>query len=409
MTQFKSIVWYLVASVALSAVIYGSALWGGRMLAPLDIGPDLFAQYKYMDPAADGIPDNHHIVDQFTYDLPLQYAIYRAYHAGEIPWWDPYTYGGRPLLADAHVNGTDPVRLLCYAALPFEVAYNWNYILRGILTGLGMFLLLRAFGVNPVVSGILAITYQYAGWFTLYWGHPWIQGSFLYYPFLWVVWMRSMQRHLWVNVGLGGLLCGLVFYAGNPQSHIYLVLFALSFLGASLVKAPGKFHRAFGITALSGLVGALLAAPVLLNQVEFFLHNARAMESLGGCAWYYRILAVPFSFGSYYPWMFGTFKTLDVGHVTKMNGMGFQWFCGIGCTCLAMWGAWVLRREKGNVGVAVCHSCILIVIYLCVASTPLAVYLYSRCSPLAGMGLIVLAALAAQAIMSGGCNRRDGW
>jgi len=401
MTQMKSVVWYLLASVALSAAIYGSALWGGRMLAPLDIGPDLFKQFKFMDPAADGIPQNHHIIDQFTYDLPLQYAIYGAYHAGEIPWWDPYTYGGRPLLADAHVNGTDPVRLLCYAALPFEAAYNWNYILRGILTGLGMFVLLRALKVNPVIAGILALTYQYAGWFTLYWGHPWIEGSFLYFPYLWVVWLRAMQRNLWVHAGLGGLLCGLVFYAGNLQSHIYLVLFALGFLGAALMKAPRQFHRAFGIAALSGVIGGLLAAPVLFNQVEFFFSSARSMETLGTCAWYYRVLAVPFSLGSYYPWMFGTFKTLDVGHVTKMNGMGFQWFCGIGGTFLALWGGWALRRAKGELGMAVCQSCLLILMYLCVVSTPLVVFLYSRCSALAGMGLIILAALAAQAILEG--------
>ena len=395
----KSAAWYLLASFALSAIIYGSALWGGRLLAPLDIGPDLFAQYKYMNPLASGIPDNHHIIDQFTYDLPLQYAIYRAYHAGEIPWWDPYTYGGRPLLADAHVNGTDPVRLACYAALPFELAYNWNYILRGILTGLGMFLLLRSLGINPVISGILATTYQYAGWFTLYWGHPWIQGSFLYFPYLWLVWLRSVERDMWLYAGLGGILCGLVFYAGNLQSHTYLPLFAVSFLAAILVKTPKQFGRALAVTALSGLVGALLASPVLFNQVEFFLHSSRAVAAEGSCAWYLRLLAIPLSLGSYYPWMFGTFKTLDIGYATKMNGMGFHWFCGIGCSCFAGWGLWVWCRAKGALGMVICQSSVLIGIYLCVVATPLSTILYCRCAPLAGMGLIVLAALTAQAIV----------
>ena len=395
----KSAAWYLLASIVLSAVIYGSALWGGRLLAPLDIGPDLFAQYKYMDPSASGIPDNHHIIDQFTYDLPLQYAIYRAYHAGEIPWWDPYTYGGRPLLADAHVNGTDLVRLVCYATLPFELAYNWNYILRGILTGFGMFLLLRSFGVNSVISGILAITYQYAGWFTLYWGHPWIQGSFLYFPYLWLVWLRSVQREMWLYAGLGGILCGLVFYAGNLQSHTYLPLFAVSFLAAILVKTPKLFGRALTVTALSGLVGALLASPVLFNQVEFFLHSTRSVGAEGSCAWYFRLLAIPLSLGSYYPWMFGTFKTLDIGYATKMNGMGFHWFCGVGCSCLAVWGLWVWRRTQGVLGMVICQASVLIGIYLCVVATPLSTIFYCRCAPLAGMGLIVLAALTAQAIV----------
>ena len=401
MSEFKSIGLFVLASMVISAVIYGSAMWGGRILAPLDIGPDLYKNYKYMDPKANGVPENHHIVDQFTYDLPLQFAIYRAYRAGEIPWWDPYTYGGRPLLADAHVNGTDPVRLCCYACLPFELAYNWNYIMRGILTGLGMFLLLRTLGVNPVFSCIFAITYQFAGWFTLRWGHPWIQGSFLYFPYLWIVWARAVRRFTWIDVGLGGLLCGLVFYAGNLQSHAYVILFAISHLGAVLLKEPGRLPRAMGVITASGIMGALLAAPVLFNQVEFFLLSSRALGTSTDYSWGRCLLSIPFSLGSYYPWMFGTFKTLDVGCFFKMQSMGFQLFCGIGCTCLALWGAWVMRRESGTAGLAVCQASLTVVIYLIVVATPLDALLYSRCSPLAGMGLIVLAALSAQAITAG--------
>ena len=55
-----------------------------------------------------------------------------------MPWWDPYNYGGRPLLADAHINGTDPVRCLAYWLLPFELAYNWTLIGHSLLAGISM-------------------------------------------------------------------------------------------------------------------------------------------------------------------------------------------------------------------------------------------------------------------------------
>ena len=399
MRLYHQAIYFLLASFAISAVIYGSALWGARMLAPLDIGPNLFTNYHYMDPAANGVPDNHYIIDQFNYDLPLQNAIYRSYHEGEIPWWDPYTYGGRPLLADAHINGTDPIRLACYALLPFELAYNWNYVLRGILTGLGMFLLVRELGVSAMIAGILAVTYQYAGWFTMFWGHPWIQGSFIYFPYIWMFWLRALHSKPWLHIGLSGLLCGLVFCSGNLQSHLNLPLFALAFLAAAFVKAPGQFLLAFRITALSGIIGALLAAPLLANQVEYFLLSARSLESGGSGSWYLRLLAIPFSAGSFYPWMFGTFKTLDVERVANMNGVAFLGFCGIAVTSLATWGCWALRRTKGLLGIAVCQSVILLIIYIVVVSTPLANLLYGRCAPLGGMGLMVAAALTAQAII----------
>ena len=290
--------------------------------------------------------------------------------AGEIPWWDPYTYGGRPLLADAHVNGTDPVRLFCYAVLPFELAYNWNYLLRGILTGLGMFLLLRSLRVGPTFPGCWRSPISMPDGSHCIGGIRGFRGrSSIFRICGWSGWDRrgcACGR----RCGLGGLLCGLVFYAGNLQSHTYLPIFALSFLAATLVKVPGRLPRAFVITALSGLLGALLAAPVLANQIEFFLQSARVIESGGACSWHHRLLAIPLTLGSYYPWMFGTFKTLDIGHLTQMNGMGFQWFCGAGGWALAAWGAWALRREKGDSGMAVCQACALLAIYLGLSPPP---------------------------------------
>lgn len=131
-----------------------------------------FTEYQFLEPDADGIPDNHYIIDQLIYDLPLQKVIYESYRRGEIPWWTPYAYGGRPLLADAHCNGTDPIRLICYALLPFELAYNWNFVLRGIITGFGMLCLLRQLRFPPWISLIVAATAQFAGCFAIYIGHP---------------------------------------------------------------------------------------------------------------------------------------------------------------------------------------------------------------------------------------------
>ncbi|MBC8127741.1 MAG: hypothetical protein H8M99_11435 [Gloeobacteraceae cyanobacterium ES-bin-144] len=399
MSQIQKVVCFLTASLLLSALIYRDAMWGESLLAPLDLGPDLFNEYKFMDPSADGIPENHHIIDQFTYDLPLQYAIYRSYHAGQIPWWDPYTYAGRPLLADAHINGTDPIRLLCYAALPFAEAYNWNYILRGIVTGLGMFLLLSSLQVRPFVAGVLALSYQYAGWFTVFFGHPWIQGSFLYFPYLWIVWQRCLTKSFGANVALGGILCGMIFYAGNLQSHTYLPLFTLSFIAAALLKNRQKFPTALGACALSGIIGALLAFPVLSNQVEFYLVSLRSNTIDQN--WLSRLMAAPVALCGFYPWTFGSFRTLDATRLIGGGGVAFNLFFGAVASFLAFHSATKIRKEKGEAGMAICQSLLLIAIYLLVIATPAAVVLYSRCAGLAGLGLTILAGLAAEAILDG--------
>ena len=130
---------FLAASGILTLGAFPGGISGKTILAPIDIFPNFFSHFGYIDPQADGIPENHHIIDQATYDLPLQYLIYQNIRQGILPWWDPYTFGGRPLLADAHINGTDPIRLLLYRLAPFLLAYNWNLMLKSVLTGLGCF------------------------------------------------------------------------------------------------------------------------------------------------------------------------------------------------------------------------------------------------------------------------------
>lgn len=383
---------FLSASLMLSGLIYRDAMWGGSLLAPLDLGPTLFNHFSHVDPEAGRIPQNHHISDQFTYDLPLQAAIHRAYSEGEIPWWDPWTYGGRPLLADAHINGTDPIRLLCYFTLPFELAYNWNLILRGMLTGLGMFLLLRHLGVGLTPTILLALTYQFAGWFTLFFGHPWIQGSFVYYPFLWMVWMAgSKKRFGWLDA-TSALLCAFIFFAGNLQSHVYLPIFALAFLAGVFWKDRIRFGRAFAVVAFAGIVGALLAAPVLANQLEFFLVGKRTTAPDEFAI--RQLVAVPFAFLAVHPWPVGTFRSLDVGKLFGIGGTAFLLFCGGAAFLIALAGIPRLWKKRVNEGAVVATSLCCLFIFLLVIASPLSKVLYPRIAGMAGMAVIVLAGLS---------------
>jgi hypothetical protein len=110
-----------------------------------------------LDPQATGVPANQHIIDGVEYDLPNQRTIYESYQRGDIPWWDPYTVGGRPFLADAIISAVDPVRVLLYRLLPFEVAYNWTLVTHFLIGGLMMLLLLRHHGFGQWVCVWLAI------------------------------------------------------------------------------------------------------------------------------------------------------------------------------------------------------------------------------------------------------------
>jgi hypothetical protein len=377
---------FLLCSVLVCLAVFRGAFWGSRILAPIDIAPAIFSKYRYIDPKAGNVPANHYIIDQLTFDLPLQQTIYEAYRRGEIPWWDPYTCAGCPLLADAHVNGTDPVRILCYLTLPFVSAYNWNLILKSMLTGLGMFVLLRHLRFSLLVSLSLALTYQFAGCFAIFFGHPWIQASLCYYPFLWAAWSAWTQRPSWRCAGFSAVLCGLIFYSGNVQSHAYLPLFALCFLTGYGLNHRKTLPSLVRLLSFSILVGAALAVPVLLPEIELYFNNVNPLHS----SW--SLLAGLFSLSAIFPWALGTFRTLDLGKLTGNDALGFVVFIGSAAFLLAMLGcrkgARILPEQKPARRTAIA----LAIVYFAVCSTPLLKFLYTRLAPIAVIALVVLAA-----------------
>lgn len=398
MRHYPALLLFGLASGLLCLLAFPGALTGKSIMAPVDIFPNLFEHFHFMDPHASGIPANHHTIDQATYDLPLQYRIYQSLRQGIFPWWDPYTFGGRPLLADAHINGTDPIRLLSFLLLPFPLAYNLNLILKSILTGVGMFLLLRHLGHPWLICGLLALSFQFAGCFAIFFGHPWIQASFLFYPFLWISWDRIAVLSTWSRNLAASLLCTLIFYCGNLQSHAYLFFFALAYSASFFCISHGKVRTALGYTFLTIGVGALLAAPVLLNQIEFFLLSTRGVISK---AWSFsEVLRGPFSLTGAFPWLLGTFRTLDLSKAVESSSLGFVLFIGTSSFLLALFASTRLFSRERFPKQEEWLSGFLLWGYLLILASPLSNIFYTRLSPLACLGAVILTASAISAMPS---------
>jgi hypothetical protein len=393
----RSLLWFSLAQLVACGFVFGAGLWGGSLLAPLDIAPALFSKYKFVNPESSAIPANHYDIDQLLADLPLQYTMYRAYHQGEVPWWDPFTLGGMPLLADAHCNGTDFVRLLMYACLPFELAYNWTRILHFVLSGLGMFLLLRRWNIRLAISLLLSLAYEFAGCFAVSFQHPWIESTFMYYPYLWLVWDQcvrfgvSRRALIFATLLMTGIL-----YSGSIQTHTYLGLFFLGF-GLGCAGRDGQaWGRLLSAAIIPGLIAFCLASPVLGEQVELFFQSSRPValhknkfEWLCGIA----------SLSGIYPWGLGTFRTLDLSKFLGQSGVGFQVF--VGSTAFLLAGLGIRCKPASPLQIGPRRTaCLLIGLYLLILSSPLLNIFYVRCAPLAVMGLVVLGGIAIESLLN---------
>jgi hypothetical protein len=394
---FREIGIFLATSLGLLALVFGDALVGRSLLAPVDIAPALWAHYRFVDPESNGVPQNHFVADQLAYDLPLQHLMHEAWRRGEIPWWNPYSYGGRPLLADAHCNGFDPIRIFVYVAVhDFVTAYNWVRASHWLWGSLGLFLLLRRAGNAAWLAGALALAGQLAGWKVQLFGHPWVEGALCWYPWLWLCWTSARvgpSLRAWV----GGSLCvAAILLAGNLQSHACLPAFTVIVAWARAGRSGAAWRETLKNIAPSLLFGAAIAAPLLVAEIELFLRNVRPLGSPGRS---FPLWNFPLALSAIHPWLLGTPRTGSYS-VLGIGAFGFALWAGSAILPFAAIG---LRRsgqpdEFRRVAIG------LVLFYLLTVATPLHGFLYGRYAGLAVIGLLILAGRGVRSLVSS-----DNW
>jgi hypothetical protein len=206
-----------------------------------------------------------------------------------------------------------------------------------------------------------------------------------------MVWMAGSRARFGLHDAVSALLCGLIYYAGNLQSHTYLPIFAFAFLFGIFWKDRTRIWRAIGVVTFGGIVGALLATPVLANQLEFFLVGERAATPDANP--FARLLALPFSLLAVHPWAAGTFRSLDVGKLFGIGGTAFLLFCGGAALIVALVAVPKLLKKPGEHGAAAATSLICLLVFFVIIASPLAKILYPRIAGMAGMAVVVLAGL----------------
>jgi hypothetical protein len=368
--------------------VFQGAISGQSLLAPLDLGANFYSKYRWMQPAATGIPQNHYNIDIFDQELPRQYTVYQALHRGEFPWWDPYTDAGRPLVAEAHISATDPLRMALYYLLPFEKAFNWTQILHSFLFGLGALVLLTILGFPSWICVSCALVYQFAGDHLIQ-GSASVPAAFVYYPFLWALWHSYCRRRSFLKIGAAAFLSSFVIMAGNQQSHVYLLIFAGCISVGYAWRDLSKWKKIALPVCASVFLGSLIALPVLIPQVELFLLCKRSLRVMDPAAWLTGIA----NLSALFPWALGTFRTIDASKAIHQGALGFSLFIGCAALVLSIVGAVLSWRNKISEP-AERSAFLLVAAYFIICSSPLINLLYTRASDLAVLPLILFCARA---------------
>jgi hypothetical protein len=225
-------------------------------------------------------------------DFYNQFYTFAAYEhdrlwAGQLPLWNPYTYGGHPFLADVQAAVFYPPSLLVMLLSgPGPFAPQWliveaiaHFALGAGLTYAFVRRLTARFGRYPsIVAALLsALTFIFGGYLT---GYPPQQLAILetqvWLPLILLLLDVGLAERRWGAVAGAGLVWGVALLAGHPQSAMYVFYGALAYgvFRAWQVRLP--WRQAAAANAAWAVAGVGVAAVQLLPSLEFMRLSVRA-------------------------------------------------------------------------------------------------------------------------------------
>jgi len=222
--------------------------------------------------------------DQADLNYPWRTFVTRALGEGVLPFWNPYSFGGQPFLA----NGSSAVLYPPHLASALLVSPDWAHdlfsLLHVALAGLSTYLLMREFGTGLPGRLLAAVAWMFAS-FNMAWLHVEVVApTALWLPLDVLLVSRAMRGESWpAAIGtVVALACTLVsghlLFAGLVYG--LSIAYAAALLLARLRHRFGEDdppHRAevgrhLLRTALV-VVGPLCLAAIVLVPTALYLHG----------------------------------------------------------------------------------------------------------------------------------------
>ena len=196
--------------------------------------------------------------------LPNTYLYADSLEKGQLPLWDPYTYCGRPDLADIQAG-------VLYPPMPVAAALGlvfgrdtllywleWTVVLHVAMAGLFAFLLLRALGVKRTSAYFGATTFQLCGFFAAHASHLGITDVAAWLPFALLCVYRWHKQRSWRAALLLAAALAMTVLAANPPTAAMVVSSCFLF-GLLLAILDGGRLTILLMTAAASLFAALLS------------------------------------------------------------------------------------------------------------------------------------------------------
>jgi len=223
--------------------------------------------------------------DDLTQNFPLRVLAGRQLAAGVLPLYNPYIWGGAPLLAGWNAGAAYPLTAL-FAVAPATAAWTAGLIVTWAAAGAGLFCFLRALRLAALPSFLGALSFGFAGAMSAQVAHFGLVAGMSWVPVQLLAVLRlsedrgTASRLRWTAVL--GTSFGLTILAGEPRSigdaAVVVVLYAA--WRACRAAGPGRRRGAAAAWVAAGLaLGVCLGAVQWLPGLAVLHTSQRAASS----------------------------------------------------------------------------------------------------------------------------------
>jgi hypothetical protein len=209
--------------------------------------------------------------DAMTQFHPLLTVARDQLRDGELPLWNPYSYAGMVLHADAQTALLYPITWLALV-LPFEDAWGLMAVLKLLIAGLGAHAFARALGIGRAGALAAGLVFMLSAPLVVWLQWP-LTSVFALLPWLLLASDRAWRRRDRRSVALLGVAVGLSIFAGHPETALLSSCAAFVYIaGRAVAERPGWSEAARGLGAWTGghLLGALIAGIALVPFLEAY-------------------------------------------------------------------------------------------------------------------------------------------
>jgi len=202
--------------------------------------------------------------DNVVQNYPLRVLVGQQLRRGTLPVYNPYIWGGAPLLGGWNAGALYPFTFL-FAVLPGAGAWTLNVLAVYWVAAVGLYAFLRTVGLRPVPSALGAASFSFAGAMDVHLSHFGLVAGMSWIPVILLAIAKLEGTHTIAHqarwAGVLAVAVGMNILAGEPRAIDTMVIVAVIFFAWSALRRGPHLGR-FVVSVVLGAGAAVLVGAV---------------------------------------------------------------------------------------------------------------------------------------------------